>query len=110
MTITVYTKPACVQCTAVKTWLRAREIPFVERDVMQDEAAMAEAVATGLRQMPIVVADGCAPFGGFDADRLAMAEIAQEAEMRAVERDSDGWTIRDSRGGENTASGQEVSG
>lgn len=72
MTITVYTRsqPRCVQCTGVKTWLRARGIPFVERDVMQDEAAMAEAVATGLRQMPIVVADGCEPFGGFNPDAL----------------------------------------
>lgn len=78
MTITVYSKPACVQCTAVKTWLRAREIQFIERDVMQDEAAMAEAVATGLRQMPIVVADGCAPFGGYVPHLLAEAEQAQE--------------------------------
>lgn len=78
MTITVYTKPACVQCTAVKTWLRSREIQFMERDVMQDEAAMAEAVATGLRQMPIVVADGCAPFGGFDVDRLREVELVNE--------------------------------
>lgn len=110
MTITVYTKPACVQCTAVKTWLRARGIPFVERDISTDPDAQAEVEATGIKSLPVVVADGCAPFGGFDPDRLAMAEIAQEAETRAVERDSDGWTITDSRGGGNTASGQEVSG
>lgn len=79
MSITVYSKPACVQCTAVKTWLRARGIPFVERNVTQDEAAMAEAVATGLRQMPIVVADGCAPFGGFDTGLLQDVEMMQGA-------------------------------
>ena len=109
MTITVYTRstPRCVQCTGVKTWLRARGIPYVERDISTDPDALAEVEATGIKSLPVVVADGCAPFGGFDPDRLAMAEIAQDAETRAVERDSDGWTIRDSRGEGNAASGQE---
>lgn len=96
MTITVYSKPACVQCTATKAWLKARSIPFTEIDVTQDEAAYARAEATGIRQMPIVIADGCAPFGGFDPDRLAMAEIAQEAETRAAGEEVGAGTITDS--------------
>ena len=109
MTITIYTRstPRCVQCTGVKMWLDARGIPYVERDISTDPDALAEVEATGIKSLPVVVADGCAPFGGFDPDRLAIAEIAQEAETRAVDRDSDGWTIRDSRGEGNAVSGQE---
>lgn len=78
MTITVYTrsKPACVQCTGVKMWLKARGIPYVERDISTDPDALSAVEATGIKSLPVVVADGCAPFGGFDPDRLALAEIA----------------------------------
>lgn len=79
MTITVYTRPACVQCVATKTWLRARGVTFVEVDVTQDEEAFAWAAATGIRQMPIVVADGCDPFGGFDTGMLQDVEMMQGA-------------------------------
>lgn len=79
MTITVYTRPACVQCVATKTWLRARGIQFIEIDVTQDEEAFARAAATGIRKMPIVVADGCEPFGGFDTVLLQDVEMMQGA-------------------------------
>lgn len=80
MTITVYTRstPRCVQCTGVKTWLRARGIPFVERDISADPNALAAVEATGIRSLPIVVADGHAPFGGFDVDRLREVELIGE--------------------------------
>ena len=108
MTITVYTRstPRCVQCTGVKMWLDARGIPFIERDISTDPEAIAEVEATGIRSLPVVVADGCAPFGGYVPHLLVEAEQAQEAETRAVERDSDGWTIKDSRGDGNAVSGE----
>jgi glutaredoxin-like protein NrdH len=40
-TVTVYTKPACVQCNAVKRSLRSKGIPFVEKDLTSEENAEA---------------------------------------------------------------------
>ena len=39
MSITVYSKPACVQCTAVKRRLTEAGVPFTERDLTADEHA-----------------------------------------------------------------------
>lgn len=75
MTITVFTKPACVQCRAVKAWLDARGLAYTLRDVANDPAAMADAEATGVRRMPIVVASGMEAFGVFIPELLATASI-----------------------------------
>lgn len=32
--VTVYSKPACVQCTATKRWLDSKDIAFVEDDAI----------------------------------------------------------------------------
>ena len=55
MTITVYSKPACVQCTATKRWLDQRSIEYTTHDVSTDENALAEVVALGYQQAPVVV-------------------------------------------------------
>ena len=54
MSITVYSKPACVQCTATTRALQARGIEFAVVDLTQDEDAYAHVSGLGYRQAPVV--------------------------------------------------------
>ena len=42
MTVTVYTVPNCSSCEAVKRFLGSRGVPFTEKNVREDPAALAE--------------------------------------------------------------------
>ncbi|KJL22902.1 Glutaredoxin-like protein NrdH [Microbacterium oxydans] len=52
-TITVYSKPGCVQCTATERWLGST--PHEVADVTADSSAAAEVAALGYRSAPVVV-------------------------------------------------------
>lgn len=67
--ITVYSKPACVQCTATTRALDARGLAYDLVDLTQDDAAMARVMALGYRQAPVVVA-GEAHWAGFRPDMI----------------------------------------
>lgn len=69
MSITVYSKPACVQCTATTRALDARGLAYDVIDLTEDAAAMARVVALGYRQAPVVVA-GEAHWAGFRPDMI----------------------------------------
>ena len=69
MTVTVYSKPACVQCTATTRALDARGIAYQLVDLTQDAVAMAQVLAMGYRQAPVVVA-GEDHWTGFRPDMI----------------------------------------
>ena len=69
MTITVYSKPACVQCTATTRALEAKGISFEVVDLTEDAQAMERVVSMGYRQAPVVVA-GDAHWAGFRPDMI----------------------------------------
>ncbi|ETX15928.1 glutaredoxin [Roseivivax halodurans JCM 10272] len=69
MTITVYSKPACVQCTATTRALDAKGIDYALVDLSEDSAAMAHVQSLGYRQAPVVVA-GEDHWSGFRPDRI----------------------------------------
>lgn len=69
MTITVYSKPACVQCTATTRALDARGIEYSLIDLTADAAAMEMVTSLGYRQAPVVVA-GEAHWAGFRPDMI----------------------------------------
>jgi len=69
MTITVYSKPACVQCTATTRALDARGLDYRLIDLTQDDAAMELVASLGYRQAPVVVA-GDAHWAGFRPDMI----------------------------------------
>ncbi len=69
MTITVYSKPACVQCTATTRALEAKGISFDLVDLTEDAAAMAMVQGLGYRQAPVVVA-GEEHWAGFRPDLI----------------------------------------
>lgn len=68
-TITVYSKPACVQCDATKRALQARGLSYEVVDLTQDDSAMQMVVSLGYRQAPVVVA-GDAHWAGFRPDMI----------------------------------------
>ncbi|RJL08208.1 glutaredoxin-like protein NrdH [Paracoccus siganidrum] len=69
MSITVYSKPACVQCTATTRALDARGLSYDIIDLTEDDAAMERVTALGYRQAPVVIA-GDAHWAGFRPDMI----------------------------------------
>lgn len=69
MTITVYSKPACVQCTATTRALDARGLSYDVIDLTEDAQAMERVVALGYRQAPVVIA-GETHWAGFRPDMI----------------------------------------
>lgn len=70
MSVTVYSKPNCMQCNFTKQFLENNNIDYVAKDVYESEEAMAEVKALGFQSLPVVVADGIEPFFGFRPDLL----------------------------------------
>lgn len=70
MPITVYSKPACVQCTATTRALDAKGIGYQLVDLTTDDEAMKQVVALGYRQAPVIVA-GDTHWAGFRPDLIA---------------------------------------
>jgi len=69
MSITVYSKPACVQCTATTRALEARGLDYEVIDLTEDDAAMTQVSALGYRQVPVVIA-GEDHWAGFRPDLI----------------------------------------
>ena len=69
MTITVYTKPACVQCNATYRALDKAGIEYSVVDISQDADARDYVMALGYLQAPVVVAEG-EHWSGFRPDRI----------------------------------------
>jgi glutaredoxin-like protein NrdH len=70
MTITVYSKPACVQCTATTRALDRQGIDYTIVDVSADAAAYELVQGLGYRQVPVVIA-GETHWAGFRPDMIS---------------------------------------
>ncbi|MFC4222769.1 glutaredoxin-like protein NrdH [Lysinibacter cavernae] len=69
MSITVYTKPSCVQCTATYRALDNKGIDYEILDLSVDEKALETVKELGYLQAPVVVADG-EHWSGFRPDKI----------------------------------------
>ena len=69
MTITIYSKPACVQCNATYRALDRQGIAYQVVDIEQDANARQTVESLGYRQVPVVVA-GDDHWAGFRPDRI----------------------------------------
>jgi len=67
--VTVYTQPGCPPCRAVKEYLSRKGVPFTERDISRDAAAVEDLRRMRAMATPVIVIDG-APITGFDQARL----------------------------------------
>lgn len=83
LTVRVYTKPACVQCTMTKTLLDSLDVPYVEADI-EDPQTVAACKELGFLAAPVVAAGESADdmWSGFQPHRIkALAErIKRESE------------------------------
>lgn len=68
-TVTVYTKPACVQCNATHRALQKAGIPYDSVDITRDSDARDYVMALGYTQAPVIVAGG-QHWSGFRPDRI----------------------------------------
>lgn len=68
--VTVYSKPACVQCVATKKALDKADIDYTVIDISQDDEARELVLGLGYKGVPVVVA-GDNHWNGFRPDRLA---------------------------------------
>lgn len=69
MSVTVYTKPSCVQCEATYRALDGKKIEYEVRDLSLDEAALVEVKELGYLQAPVVVTDE-GHWSGFRPDKI----------------------------------------
>lgn len=69
MTITVYSTPSCVQCTATTRALDARGLSYKQVDLSQDRDAHAAVTQMGYRQAPVIIA-GEDHWSGFRPDLI----------------------------------------
>lgn len=79
MTVTVYTKPACVQCNATYRALDKRGVAYKSVDVSQDAEAMERVPALGYMQAPVVVTDDD-HWSGFNPEKIGALPKGMAAE------------------------------
>ena len=74
--VTVYTKPACVQCNATFKALDKLGVEYEAIDISVDDEAREYVMALGHLQAPVVVS-GSDHWSGFRPDRVkALASVA----------------------------------
>lgn len=69
MTITVYTKPSCVQCDMTSRALDKKGIEYNTLDLSEDPAALEHVKELGYLQAPVIVTDG-EHWSGFRPDKI----------------------------------------
>lgn len=69
MAVTVYSKPACVQCNATKRALDGKGISYKSVDISEDPNALDVVKAMGYMQAPVVVTEND-HWSGFRPDKI----------------------------------------
>lgn len=70
MSITVYSKPACTQCRAVKRHLDSRGVDYKEVDMSSNQEALNYVLDKGFRQAPVVDMGEGTVFSGYRPDLI----------------------------------------
>lgn len=74
-TVILYSQPGCGPCVGVKRHLDANDIPYVIKNIREDEDAAARVISLGYSGTPVVEHPG-GHFGGFDTEKLAKMQAA----------------------------------
>lgn len=69
MSVTVYSKPACVQCTATTRAMTAKGVAYDVVDLTRDPEALRKVTEMGYRNAPVVIA-GDQHWAGFRPDMI----------------------------------------
>jgi glutaredoxin-like protein NrdH len=67
--VVVYTQPGCAGCDQVKKFLQARDIDFIDKDILQTWGAVDELRKMGHLTVPVTRV-GTEVIVGFDLDEL----------------------------------------
>ncbi|MDO5033779.1 MAG: glutaredoxin-like protein NrdH [Actinomycetaceae bacterium] len=78
MSITVYSKPMCVQCDATKRALNKQDLDYEEVDLTLDPNALEFVKSLGFAQAPVVIA-GDQQWAGYRPDLIK--KLAKEAAL-----------------------------
>lgn len=70
MSIKVYSKPNCMQCDYTKKHLDRMGLEYQSVYVTTDQQALDEVHRMGFHGLPVVVAEGMAPWVGYRPDEL----------------------------------------
>lgn len=72
--IKVYSKHNCMQCEMTKEFLKANKVKFEEMNVEENEEALEQIKASGLKRLPVVIVTKNnsieLAFSGFQIDKL----------------------------------------
>jgi glutaredoxin len=66
---TIYVSDTCPSCGNLKQVLQARRVPYIEKNVSQDQRAYLELLATGSRSIPTMVVNGHTVIGSPEIQR-----------------------------------------
>lgn len=69
MSVTVYTKPSCVQCDATKRMMNSLGIEYSTVDITEDQEAFEMLLAKGFKAAPVVITDS-GSWAGFNPDKI----------------------------------------
>ncbi|NKY24407.1 MULTISPECIES: glutaredoxin-like protein NrdH [Cellulomonas] len=81
-TLTVYSKPGCVQCRATTRALDKAGVSYAVVDLTTDDDARAYVMALGHRQAPVVVTETGDHWSGYRPDQIT-AHLQRQAASRA---------------------------
>lgn len=68
--ITVWSKPKCVQCTAVKRAFDRAGVEYESLELPEHPEALAAFIRAGFTSAPIVEAAGFETFAGYDPEKV----------------------------------------
>ncbi|HEX9174880.1 MAG TPA: glutaredoxin-like protein NrdH [Mycobacterium sp.] len=74
--ITVYTKPACMQCNATFRALDHAEIAYTKIDITQDRTARDYVLSLGYLSLPVVYVSPALHWSGFRPEKLRSLSAA----------------------------------
>ena len=78
--ITVYSKPDCVQCDATYRALNKHGLDYAVIDITRDEEALQTVKDLGYQQAPVVFADGD-HWSGFRPDKIKSLAAAERLDQ-----------------------------
>jgi len=67
--VTVYVKPACVQCDATKRYMDRRGISYTVVDITEDSDALDMILGMGFSSAPVVLSEK-GNWAGFQPDKI----------------------------------------
>lgn len=81
MSVTVYVKPACVQCNATKRALDKHAIGYECVDLAADDNARDYVMSLGYLEAPVIVVSDEEHWSGYRPDRIGALAAARRQEV-----------------------------